>query len=83
MIAELVELAKEVAAEAIHGQHFTPALNSDELAFCDAVASNEFAGQPACGDQAGHGTDGVHGASVCGGAGMTGLVHAPVSIAEL
>ncbi|MET4002175.1 type I restriction enzyme R subunit [Arthrobacter sp. UYCu511] len=43
VIAELVELAKEVAAEANRGQHFTPALNSDELAFYDAVASNESA----------------------------------------
>lgn len=43
VIAELVELAKEVAAEASRGQHFTPALSNDELAFYDAVATNESA----------------------------------------
>ncbi|MGG5171410.1 type I restriction endonuclease subunit R [Pseudarthrobacter sp. J1738] len=43
VIAELVALAKEVAAEATRGQHFTPPLTSDELAFYDAVAANESA----------------------------------------
>jgi len=43
VIAELIELAKEVAAEGNRGAHFTPPLNSDELAFYDAVASNESA----------------------------------------
>ncbi|MBT2555824.1 type I restriction endonuclease subunit R [Arthrobacter sp. ISL-5] len=43
VIAELVELAREVAAEANRGAHFTPPLNSDELAFYDAVAQNESA----------------------------------------
>ncbi|WP_354236586.1 type I restriction endonuclease subunit R [Arthrobacter sp. UYEF3] len=43
VIAELVELAREVAAEANRGARFTPPLNSDELAFYDAVASNESA----------------------------------------
>ncbi|MBO1268703.1 type I restriction endonuclease subunit R [Arthrobacter cavernae] len=43
VIAELVELAREVAAESRRGEHFTPPLNSDELAFYDAVASNESA----------------------------------------
>lgn len=43
VIAELVELAREVAAEGNRGTHFTPPLNSDELAFYDAVASNESA----------------------------------------
>lgn len=43
VIAELVELAKDVAAEASRGQHFTPPLSFDELAFFDAVASNESA----------------------------------------
>jgi type I restriction enzyme R subunit len=43
VIAELVELAREVAAEANRGSHFAPPLNSDELAFYDAVASNESA----------------------------------------
>ncbi len=43
VIAELIELAKEVAAEAHRGEQFTPPLNSDELAFYDAVAANESA----------------------------------------
>jgi len=43
VIAELVELAKEIAAEGDRGAHFTPRLNDDELAFYDAVAQNETA----------------------------------------
>ena len=43
VIAELVELAREVAAEANRGAHFTPPLTSDELAFYDAVSQNEAA----------------------------------------
>jgi len=43
VIAELVELAKEVANEASRGATFTPPLSSDELAFYDAVATNEAA----------------------------------------
>lgn len=43
VIAELVELAKEVAAESNRGAQFSPPLNSDELAFYDAVAQNESA----------------------------------------
>lgn len=43
VIAELIEIAKEVAAEGNRGAHFTPPLNSDELAFYDAVSSNESA----------------------------------------
>lgn len=43
VIAQLVELAKEVAQEAHRGQQFTPPLNDDELAFYDAVALNESA----------------------------------------
>lgn len=43
VIAELVELAKDVAAESARGSQFSPALSSDELAFYDAVASNESA----------------------------------------
>ncbi len=43
VIAELVALAKEVAAEADRGEKFTPPLAADELAFYDAVASNESA----------------------------------------
>jgi len=43
VIAELVELAKEVAAEAARGATFSPPLNEDELAFYDAVSQNESA----------------------------------------
>ncbi|HET8616382.1 MAG TPA: type I restriction endonuclease subunit R [Actinomycetales bacterium] len=43
VIAELVEMAREVAAEGNRGQHFSPPLNDDELAFYDAVAQNESA----------------------------------------
>jgi type I restriction enzyme R subunit len=43
VIAELVELAKDVAAEASRGDQFTPPLSNDELAFYDAVAQNESA----------------------------------------
>ena len=43
VIAALVELAKDVAAEASRGEHFSPPLSSDELAFYDAVAQNESA----------------------------------------
>ncbi|MGB3730814.1 MAG: type I restriction endonuclease subunit R [Microbacterium sp.] len=43
VIAELVALAKEVAAEASRGEHFSPPLSHDELAFFDAVATNESA----------------------------------------
>jgi type I restriction enzyme R subunit len=43
VIAELIEFAKEVAAEGNRGAHFMPPLDSHELAFYDAVASNESA----------------------------------------
>lgn len=43
IIAELVALAKEVAADAGRGKLFSPTLTSDELAFYDAVAQNESA----------------------------------------
>lgn len=43
VIAELIALAREVAAEGNRGQHFTPPLSHDELAFYDAVAQNESA----------------------------------------
>jgi type I restriction enzyme, R subunit len=43
VIAELIEFAKEVAVEGSRGADFTPPLNTDELAFYDAVASNESA----------------------------------------
>jgi type I restriction enzyme R subunit len=43
VIAELVALAREVAAEANRGNSFVPPLTHDELAFYDAVAQNESA----------------------------------------
>ena len=43
VIAELIEMAREVAAEAERGKHFTPPLSEDELAFYDAVSTNESA----------------------------------------
>lgn len=43
VIAELVEMAKDVAKEASRGSAFTPPLSGDELAFYDAVATNESA----------------------------------------
>ena len=39
----LAVLAREVAAEANRGAHFTPPLTSDELSFYDAVSQNEAA----------------------------------------
>lgn len=43
VIAELVAMAQEVAAEGNRGKRFTPPLSQDELAFYDAVADNESA----------------------------------------
>ncbi len=43
VIAELIKMAKEVAAEGDRGTHFNPPLSHDELAFYDAVAQNESA----------------------------------------
>jgi type I restriction enzyme R subunit len=43
VIAELIELAREVAAEGNRGARFSPPLSDDELAFFDAVATNESA----------------------------------------
>jgi type I restriction enzyme R subunit len=43
VIAELIELAKEVAAEGNRGQRFAPPLNDDELAFYDTVSTNSSA----------------------------------------
>ena len=43
VIAELIAMAKEVAAEGDRGKRFTPPLSQDELAFYDAVADNESA----------------------------------------
>ncbi|MGQ0623890.1 MAG: type I restriction endonuclease subunit R [Sporichthyaceae bacterium] len=43
VIAELVKLAHDVAAEGNRGAAFTPPLSPDELAFYDAVAANDSA----------------------------------------
>lgn len=43
VIAELVEMAKEIAAEGRRGRRFTPPLEDDELAFYDVVSLNESA----------------------------------------
>ncbi|WP_149361555.1 type I restriction endonuclease subunit R [Lolliginicoccus suaedae] len=43
VIAEMIEMAKEVAGEANRGKDFNPELTEDELAFYDAVAQNESA----------------------------------------
>lgn len=43
IIAELVQLAKEVSADARRGEQFAPPLSSAELAFYDAVRQNESA----------------------------------------
>ncbi len=43
VIAALIELAQEVAAESDRGRRFDPPLSEDELAFYDAVSQNESA----------------------------------------
>lgn len=43
IIAELIELAKDIVAEGSRGAKFTPPLDQDELAYFDAVATNESA----------------------------------------
>lgn len=43
VIAELIEMAKEIRAEAARGARFTPPLDDDQLAFYDAVSQNESA----------------------------------------
>lgn len=43
VIAAMIELAREVADEADRGRRFSPPLDEDELAFYDAVATNESA----------------------------------------
>jgi type I restriction enzyme R subunit len=43
VIAEMVAMAREVAADAARGSRFDPPLTEDELAFYDAVAQNESA----------------------------------------
>ncbi|WP_068399583.1 DUF3387 domain-containing protein [Kribbia dieselivorans] len=43
VIAELIELAKDVVAEAGRGERFEPPLDQDELAYFDAVTTNQSA----------------------------------------
>ncbi|HET7398149.1 MAG TPA: type I restriction endonuclease subunit R [Intrasporangium sp.] len=43
VIAELIELAKDVVAESGRGARFEPPLDHDELAYYDAVSTNESA----------------------------------------
>ncbi|WP_106399973.1 type I restriction endonuclease subunit R [Actinocorallia populi] len=43
IIDALVKMAKEISAEANRGKDFSPPLNSNELAFYDAVAANQSA----------------------------------------
>lgn len=43
VIQELVEMAKEVSAEARRGERFSPPLQQDELVFYDVVAQDESA----------------------------------------
>lgn len=43
IIAELVEMAKQIHADESRGQQFSPPLNEDQLAFYDAVAENPSA----------------------------------------
>ena len=40
VIAELIELSKEIVAESKRGEYFNPALSNDELAFYDVIADN-------------------------------------------
>lgn len=40
VIAELIELSKEIVAEHNRGEQFTPPLSNDELAFYDVMATN-------------------------------------------
>ena len=59
VIAELIELAKEVVADGNRGQRFTPLLNEDELAFRDAVST-----KPSAVELGGHRADGSDGSAV-------------------
>ncbi|MBD0022269.1 HsdR family type I site-specific deoxyribonuclease [Gordonia pseudamarae] len=43
VIAELIAMAHDIAAEGSRGQNFNPPLSDDELAFFDAVAANKSA----------------------------------------
>lgn len=45
VIAELIDMAQDVAHEAKRGEQFDPALGEDELAFFDAVSQNESAAE--------------------------------------
>ncbi|WP_128973867.1 type I restriction enzyme endonuclease domain-containing protein, partial [Streptococcus pneumoniae] len=58
VIAELVEMAKEVVAEADRGRRFTPPLHDDELMFYDVVAQNEAARRGDAADGGRGATDG-------------------------
>ena len=40
VIAELIELSKEIVAESKRGEEFSPPLSNDELAFFDVMATN-------------------------------------------
>lgn len=45
VIAELIELSKEIVAESKRGEEFSPPLSNDELAFYDVMATNGSAGE--------------------------------------
>ena len=45
MIAELIELSKEIVAEGNRGEQFRPPLSNDELAFYDVMATNGSDGE--------------------------------------
>ncbi|MCT1664473.1 DUF3387 domain-containing protein [Corynebacterium sanguinis] len=45
VIAELIELSKEIVAESNRGEQFSPPLSNDELAFYDVMATNGSAGE--------------------------------------
>ena len=50
VIAELIELSKEIVAESKRGEEFSPPLSNDELAFYDVMAANDSAGDLLEGD---------------------------------
>ena len=45
VIAELIELSKEIVAESNRGEQFSPPLSNDELAFYDVMATNGSDGE--------------------------------------
>ena len=45
VIAELIELSKEIVAESNRSEQFSPPLSNDELAFYDVMATNGSAGE--------------------------------------